>query len=78
MESGRLECRQDPVPQGAAILKVESRTEVTPAEYAAAKDKFRVDALNQRRQRFYQSYMEKARTKMKIDVDNEAVKRAIG
>jgi peptidyl-prolyl cis-trans isomerase D len=65
-------------PQGAAIVKVTSRQEVTPADYALAKDKFRVDALNQRRQRFYQSYMEKARTKMKIDIDNEAVKRAIG
>ena len=65
-------------PQGAAIVKVNSRQEVTPADYALAKDKFRVDALNQRRQRFYQSYMEKARTKMKIDVDNDAVKRAIG
>ena len=65
-------------PQGAAIIKVTAKQDVSAAEYAMAKDKFRVDALNSRRQRFYQSYMEKARTKMKIDVDNDAVKRAIG
>jgi parvulin-like peptidyl-prolyl isomerase len=65
-------------PQGVAIIKVDAKQDVTPAEYAAAKDRFRVEALNARRQRFYQSYMEKARAKMKISVDNEAVKRALG
>ena len=42
-----------------------------------ARDGFLADELNQRRMRFYQSYMDKARAKMKIDVDNEALKRAI-
>jgi peptidyl-prolyl cis-trans isomerase D len=65
-------------PQGAAIIKVDAKQDVSPADFATAKEKFRVDALNTRRQRFYQSYMEKARTKMKIDIDNEAIKRAIG
>jgi peptidyl-prolyl cis-trans isomerase D len=65
-------------PQGAAIIKLVAKQEVSPGDFATAKDKFRVDALNARRQRFYQSYMEKARTKMKIDIDNEALKRAIG
>ena len=36
-----------------------------------AKDKFRIEVLNERRGRFYQTYMEKARAKMKIDVDPE-------
>ena len=65
-------------PQGAAIIKVTARPELTPADYAAAKDKFRADVLNERRSRFYQTYMEKAREKMKIDVNAEAMKRAIG
>ena len=43
-----------------------------------AKDKFRADVLNERRMRFYQVYMEKARAKMKIEVNNEALRRAIG
>ncbi len=65
-------------PQGAAIIRVASRPEVTPADYAMAKDKFRADVLNERRMRFYQTYMEKARAKMKIDVNDEALRRAIG
>jgi parvulin-like peptidyl-prolyl isomerase len=65
-------------PQGAAIIRVASRPEVTPADYAAAKDKFRAEVLNERRMRFYQTYMDKARVKMKIDVNEEALKRALG
>jgi len=65
-------------PQGAAIVKVASRQDVSAADYAMAKDKFRIEMLSERRARFYQAYMEKARAKMKIDIDTEAVKRAIG
>jgi peptidyl-prolyl cis-trans isomerase D len=67
-----------PTPQGAAIVKVASRQDVSPADFAMAKDKFRMEMLGERRSRFYQTYMEKARTKMKIDVDPEALKRAVG
>ena len=65
-------------PQGAAIVKVASRQDVNPADFAMAKDKFRMEMLGERRSRFYQTYMEKARTKMKIDIDPEALKRAVG
>jgi peptidyl-prolyl cis-trans isomerase D len=67
-----------PTPQGAAIVKVASRQEVAAADFAMAKDKFRMEMLGERRSRFYQTYMDKARTKMKIDVDPEALKRAVG
>jgi len=67
-----------PTPQGAAIVKVVSRQDVSPADYAMAKDKFRMEMLGERRSRFYQAYMEKARAKMKIDIDPESLKRAIG
>ena len=60
------------------VLLAPPKQDVSPADFAMAKEKFRVDALNIRRQRFYQSYMEKARAKLKIDIDNEALKRAIG
>jgi peptidyl-prolyl cis-trans isomerase D len=65
-------------PQGAAIIKVASRQDVSPADFAMARDKFRAEVLNERRSRFYQTYMDKAREKMKIEIDPEAVKRAIG
>ena len=67
-----------PTPQGAAIVKIASRQDVSPADYAMAKEKFQLEMLSERRARFYQAYMEKARAKMKIDVDPEALKRAIG
>ncbi len=65
-------------PQGAAVIRVASRPEITAADYAMAKDKFRADFLNERRMRFYQTYMEKARQKMKIDINQDALKRALG
>jgi peptidyl-prolyl cis-trans isomerase D len=65
-------------PQGAAIIKVASRPDVSPADFAMAKDKFRAEVLNERRMRFHQTYMDKAREKMKIDINQEALKRAIG
>jgi peptidyl-prolyl cis-trans isomerase D len=64
--------------QGAAIVKVVSRPGVAPADFAMGKEKFRSEILNERRSRFYQAYMEKARARMKIDIDAEALKRAIG
>jgi peptidyl-prolyl cis-trans isomerase D len=65
-------------PQGGAIIRVASRQDVNPADFAMARDKFRAEVLNERRSRFYQTYMDRAREKMKIEVDPEAVKRAIG
>jgi peptidyl-prolyl cis-trans isomerase D len=63
--------------QGAAIVKLDSKQEVSAGDFAAARDKFRIDTLNARRSRFYQAYMEKARAKMKIDINAEALKRAM-
>jgi peptidyl-prolyl cis-trans isomerase D len=67
-----------PTPQGAAIVKVASRQSVNPADFAMARDTFRAELLNERRARFYQAYMEKARERMKVEIDPEALKRAIG
>ena len=65
-------------PQGSAIVRVASRQDVNPADFAMAKDKFKAEVLNERRSRFHQTYMEKARGKMKIGIDPDALKRAIG
>jgi parvulin-like peptidyl-prolyl isomerase len=65
-------------PQGAAIIRVASRQDVSPADFAMAREKFRAELLNERRARFYQTYMDKAREKMRIEIDAEALKRAIG
>ena len=64
--------------QGAAIIKVLERQDVTSADFAAAKESFRGELLVERRGRFYSAYMAKAKQNLQIDIDAEAVKRALG
>ena len=56
---------------GAVVVKVVERKDVTPAELATGKKDVRDQMLNERRNRFYGSYMTKAREKMRIN-RNEA------
>ena len=69
----------DPIPTetGTAVMKVLDKKEVTPLEWAAAKDKFRDDLLADRRSRFFSAYMVKAKQKMKIEVNRDAVEKAV-
>jgi peptidyl-prolyl cis-trans isomerase D len=67
-----------PTSQGAAVIRVASRQNVSAEDFTKALDTFRTEVLNERRSRFYQTYMDKAREKMKIEVDADALKRAIG
>ncbi len=62
---------------GTAVIKVLEKQEVTPEQLAAAKDKFRDDMLTDRRNRFFGAYMAKAKQKMKIDVNREALQRVV-
>jgi hypothetical protein len=48
-----------------------------PEEFNSAKPTFRDEILNERRGRFFASYMDRARQKIRIDVNQEAVQRAI-
>jgi peptidyl-prolyl cis-trans isomerase D len=70
----------DPIPtdSGTAIVKVLDKSEALQAEIDHAKDSFRQELLQDRRGRFFASYMTKAKQKMKIDVNREAVQRVIG
>jgi peptidyl-prolyl cis-trans isomerase D len=61
---------------GAAVVKVLEKKEVTPEEWTSSKDRFREELLTDRRNRFFSSYMVKAKLKMKIDVNREALQRA--
>jgi len=63
---------------GTAVIKVLEKKEVTPEEWTTAKDRFREELLADRRNRFFAAYMKKARDKMKIDINREALQRAIG
>ena len=70
----------DPIPtdNGTAIVKVLEKKEVTPEEWTNAKDRFREELLNDRRGRFFGAYMGKAKQRMKIQVNREALQRVVG
>ncbi len=55
---------------GAVIVKVLEKKDPTPAEIAAGKATLKTALLNERRNRFYASYMSKARERMKVTVNN--------
>ncbi len=63
---------------GSAIVKVLEKKETTAADLTASKDAFRNEVLNDRRNRFFSSYMVKAKQKMKISVNRDALQRVIG
>jgi peptidyl-prolyl cis-trans isomerase D len=68
----------DPIPtdNGTAVIKVLEKKEVTAEEWTSSKEKFREELLADRRNRFFSAYMVKAKQKMKIDVNREALQRA--
>jgi hypothetical protein len=63
---------------GTAVIKVLEKKETTPDEWKTAKDRFREELLNDRRNRFFSAYMVKAKQRMKIDVNRETLQRAVG
>ncbi len=63
---------------GTAVIKVIEKKEVTPDEWKTAKERFREELLSDRRNRFFGSYMMKAKKGMKIDVNRETLQRVIG
>jgi peptidyl-prolyl cis-trans isomerase D len=58
---------------GAAVVKVLERKDVTPTELAAGKKDIREQMLNERKTRFYASYMTKAREKMRINRNDATI-----
>jgi peptidyl-prolyl cis-trans isomerase D len=60
------------------VVKVVERKQPTTAEIAAGRDLMREEMLNDRRSRFFSAYMQKAKAKMKIEVNRENVQRVIG
>ena len=63
---------------GAAVVKVVEKAESSDADFTSNKDAFRSEILDDRRNRFFSAYMVKAKQKMKIDVNREAIARVIG
>jgi peptidyl-prolyl cis-trans isomerase D len=62
---------------GTAVVKVLEKQEVSAPDLAKAKDKFRDELLNDRRNRFFSAYMVKAKQRMKIEVNRETLQRVV-
>ena len=62
---------------GAVIVKVIEKKEVTPAELTAGRQQLREELLNERKNRFFTSYMTKAKEKMKININSATVAQVV-
>ena len=65
-------------PQGTAIVRVAEKEPVTDAQVAAGMDQTREELINQRRDRFFNGYMLKAKETLKITINQETLARAVG
>jgi len=65
-------------PNGAVIVKVVDKAETSESDFTSNRDTFRTELLEDRRNRFFSAYMVKAKQKMKIEVNRDAIARVIG
>ena len=63
---------------GAVVVKVIQRKEVTPSEVTAGRADVRQQMIGERRNRFFASYMTKAREKMQINRNEATIAQVIG
>jgi peptidyl-prolyl cis-trans isomerase D len=61
--------------RGTVVVKVVEKDEVTPEEFASAKEQFRADLVNERRSRFFAAYMGKLKEKLNVEVKSDVVTR---
>jgi peptidyl-prolyl cis-trans isomerase D len=62
---------------GAVIVKVLERKDVTPEEVTAGRQQLRDELLSERKNRFFSSYMTKAKEKMRININNATVAQVV-
>ena len=65
-------------PQGTAIVRVAEKEPVTDTQIASGMDQTREELVNQRRDRFFNGYMVKAKETLKITINQETLARAVG
>ncbi len=63
---------------GMVVVKVVEKQESTAAEITSNKETFREELLADRRSRLFSAYMLKAKEKMKIEVNRDALQRVVG
>jgi peptidyl-prolyl cis-trans isomerase D len=57
------------------IVRVMARDEVTPEEFSREKETFRAELLNERRNRFFSSYMTKVKEKVNVELKPDVLRR---
>jgi len=69
----------DPIttPQGTAIVRVVEKEGVTDDQIKSGLETTRTELVNQRRDRFFSAYMAKAKEKLKVDIRQDTLARAI-
>ena len=69
---------RSPRPAGTAIVRVAERADVTDAQIAAGRDELREELAGQRRDRFFSAYMQKAKTGLKINIEQDLLAQVVG
>jgi peptidyl-prolyl cis-trans isomerase D len=62
---------------GTVIVRVVEKDPVTPEEFRKAKETFRAEILNERRGRFFNAYMVKAKDRVKPEINVDVVQRIV-
>jgi parvulin-like peptidyl-prolyl isomerase len=62
---------------GTVIVKVLERQDPPTTDVASGKATLKTDLLNERRDRFYASYMAKARERMKVNINRELIAQIV-
>ncbi len=62
---------------GTVIVKVLERQDPAPSDIASGKTTLKTELLTERRNRFYASYMTKARERMKVNVNRELIAQLV-
>ncbi|MCL4812858.1 MAG: hypothetical protein KJ061_10255, partial [Vicinamibacteraceae bacterium] len=63
--------------RGVVVVKVVERSTPTDADVAASRAGVREQLLRERKNRFFSAYMTKAKQRMKIDINREALAQLI-
>ncbi len=67
----------DPIPtaDGTVIVRVDQREDVTPEQLRLGREAFRAELLNERRVRFFTAYMNKAKARLTVEINQDVLRR---
>jgi peptidyl-prolyl cis-trans isomerase D len=70
----------DPIttPSATVIIRVAERQDVTDAQIVPGRDELREELNTQRRDRFFSAYMQKAKTNLKININQDTLAQVLG